>query len=613
MSSAVSPSNTGISDHAPTLVVANRGEIAVRVIRAAQSLSWRTVALHTPDDVSGRALSLADHTVALPTPGVAGYLDIDAVVAAAVEVGADAIHPGYGFLAERADFARRCEAEGITFVGPTADCLELFGDKVAARHAAEAAGLSVLAGSTGPATLAEAEALLERHGAIMLKAVAGGGGRGMRAVRHLDELGAAWERCVSEAEKSFGSPDVYVEQLVDVARHIEVQIVGDGTGEVVHLGERDCSVQRRNQKLVEIAPAPSLPVGLRSAICAAAVRLGASVSYANVGTVEFLLDAAAPLADDTPFWFIECNPRIQVEHTVTEQTTGVDLVQAQLRLARGAVLAELGLAHSITPQGWAIQARVNAETVNSDGQTLPATGAITVFDLAAGPGVRIDTACYAGATVDASYDSLLAKLIVHRPGGTFEEAATFLYRALCESRIDGVDNNLDLLRGIVRHPGLEGSSTAFFERHLAEFLEGEPHPVRQAPAPTIPTDAGRPRPAANIGVTIELAGGHYLVSTPLQGTVVSVEVAHGDTVGRGQLVAVIEAMKMEHEVFAEAGGVIAAIHAAPGDILWADQPVATISASGAVDESRSEEEAIDLDEIRPGLAEVLALRARMLD
>ncbi len=447
----------------------------------------------------------------------------------------------------------------------------------------------------------------------MLKAVAGGGGRGMRAVRNLDDLAPAWERCASEAQKSFGRADIYVEQLVEAARHIEVQIVGDGNGRVVHLGERDCSVQRRNQKLVEIAPAPGLPAALRLAICDAATRLGSSVGYANVGTVEFLLDASKPLTDDTPFWFIECNPRIQVEHTVTEQTTGVDLVETQLRLARGATLAEVGLESSVLPRGWSIQARVNAETVTSEGQTLPASGTIDTFDLAAGPGIRVDTGAYAGLAVGANYDSLLAKLVVHRTNGAFGDAATLLYRALCESRIDGVDTNLDLLRGIARHPGLEGATTAFFDRHLAEFLDGEPHPIRQAPAPTTATAAGRPRPAANVGITIDLAEGHYLVSTPLQGTVVSVEVEHGDTVIRGQLVAVIEAMKMEHEVFASASGVIAAIHAAPGDILWADQPVATVSASGDIAETQVEAETIDLDEIRPSLAEMLTLRARMMD
>ncbi len=620
------------------LLVANRGEIAVRIIRAAHGLGMSTVAVHTADDTAGRHLTMADEVAGLAGRGVGGYLDIDAVVAAAVAHGVDAVHPGYGFLAENATFARRCHDVGIGFVGPDADTLELFGDKVTARRVAASAGLRILEGSDQACTIEQAEELLTRHGAIMLKAVAGGGGRGMRAVRSVEELAPAWERCASEALKAFGNADVYVEQLVEQARHIEVQIVGDGSGAVVHLGERDCSVQRRNQKLIEIAPAPHLADDLRRQICDAATRLGQRVEYANVGTVEFLVDASwdGP-AEDTPFWFIECNPRIQVEHTVTEETTGIDLVQTQLRLAGGADLEQVGLGRSVPPRGWAIQARVNAETFSTNGQTLPSTGTVTAFELASGPGVRVDAAGYAGLVVGAGYDSLLAKLIVHRPSGSFAEAAEQLYRALCESRIDGVDTNLELLRGVVRHPGLAGASTAFFDEHLAEFLGGDAHPVRRPPVAAAEAVVAPSRAGAALGSDDPLAvlafgrsattssstetsrasppvpDGHQLITTPLQGTVVSIEVQVGGVVRAGQLVAVVEAMKMEHEVHAKVSGEVTVVHAGPGDILWADQALVTLVPAEVAGEEASTTEAVDLDEIRASLAEVLELRGRMMD
>ena len=343
------------------LMIANRGEIAIRIARAAADLGIRSVAVAPEDDANSLHLRVADEHALLPGRGVPAYLDIAALIEAAREANCDAVHPGYGFLAESAAFARACGEAGIAFVGPTPHLLDLFGDKVRAREAAAEAGVPVLAGSSEPATLEEAReffAALPAGGALMIKAVAGGGGRGTRIVREADELEAAWERCASEARTAFGNDALYLEQFAANARHIEVQVVGDQHGAVTHLRERECSIQRRHQKIIEIAPAPHLDDGLRSEILDAALRLARDVGYSSLGTIEFLVDGAAG-----EFWFLEANARLQVEHTVTEQVTGVDLVQSQLRIAQGETLADLGLAQAadpgngVRPRGYAVQTR----------------------------------------------------------------------------------------------------------------------------------------------------------------------------------------------------------------------------------------------------------------
>ena len=658
------------------LLVANRGEIACRVIRAGAALGIETVAIHTSDDGASPHVALADEVVALDGAGVAGYLDIDAVVAAAVAAGADAIHPGYGFLAENPAFAAACAEADIAFVGPTVAQLELFGDKTLARVAAAAAGVPVLAGSDGPATLDEAGELLRDHGAVMLKAVAGGGGRGMRAVTDPADLAQAWNRCQSEATTAFGAGELYVEQLVPRARHIEVQIVGDGA-EVVHLGERDCSVQRRNQKIVELAPAACLDDDQRATICEAATSLGRSVGYRGVGTVEFLVDAApAATEPGAGFWFIETNARIQVEHTVTEEVTGVDLVETQIHLAAGAGLADIGLTEPPPVRGWSIQARINAESIGPDGTTRPSAGTVTAAKLASGPGIRIDDAVHPGMTLNPAYDSLLAKLIVTRPSGSLDDAVAKLYRALCESHIDGVETNLGFLRNLAASGHLGAATTNLVSERLEELTAAGDHPIRyplgspatvaagtavgaavgtavgaavgtavgtagarlessdplavlefgQAAGPPVAADGssvgvggGSDRvgngshPATSALAELDGDPGLAAVLTPLQGTVVSIEVGVGDAVRSGQLVAVVEAMKMEHEVAAPAAGTIDRLVAAPGDTLWADQLLAVIAVGDRSDNLVEEEEAIDLDEIRPSLAEVFELRVKMYD
>jgi acetyl/propionyl-CoA carboxylase alpha subunit len=365
-----------------TLLVANRGEIAIRILRAAADAGLRTVAVHSEDDAACLHVRLADEARALRGVGPAAYLDVDGVIAAAKAAGADAVHPGYGFLAERADFAARSADAGLVFVGPRPEVLAIFGDKGRARMLAARLDVPLLPGTSGATSVEDARTFLAAEpagGAVVLKAIAGGGGRGMRVVRDPTALAEAFARCRSEAASAFGSGDLYVERYLPRARHVEVQIVGDGGGAAVALGERECSLQRRHQKLVEIAPSPSLGPALRARLIAAALRLAEEVRYGSLGTFEFLVDVAAG-ADDGAFYFLEANPRLQVEHTVTEAVTGVDLVATQLQLAGGAALAALGLGDrgGPAPRGHAIQLRVNMETMRADGEAKAGGGTLTV-------------------------------------------------------------------------------------------------------------------------------------------------------------------------------------------------------------------------------------------
>lgn len=387
------------------LLIANRGEIAIRIARACADLGIRSVAVFAEDDAASLHVRKADVALPLAGRGVAAYLDMDRLVALALEQGCEAIHPGYGFLAENGEFARRCQRAGIQFVGPQAEVLDLFGDKAAARALAERLEVPLVAGINRAVSVEEAEAFLEGLGdgaAVMLKALAGGGGRGMRAVEEVAQLADAYRRCRAEAQAAFGRDELYVEQRVARARHIEVQVLGDGSGAVSHLWERDCSLQRRQQKLLEIAPSPDLPEATREALIDCALRMAGAVRYRGIGTFEFLVD------DERPgrFYFMEANPRIQVEHTVTEEVTGVDLLHAQLRLAAGMELAALGLERPPAIGGCAVQLRINLETLAADGSARPAVGTIGAYEPPSGPGLRVDGYGYAGYRVSPSYDSL---------------------------------------------------------------------------------------------------------------------------------------------------------------------------------------------------------------
>ena len=448
-----------------TLLIANRGEIAVRIARTAAEMGLASVAVFSEDDAASLHTRRADTAVGLKGAGPAAYLDIDQVVAAAVSAGADAVHPGYGFLSENAAFARACAGAGLTFVGPSPETLELFGDKGRARALARQCGVPVLAGTDGRTTLQEARAFFAENGAVMVKALAGGGGRGMRPATTLEELEQAFERCASEAKAAFGIGDLYVERFLPRARHIEVQIVGDGVS-VVHLYDRECSLQRQRQKVVEIAPADMIAPALRERLFGYGVALGGAANYASLGTMEFLVDGDEVV-------FIEGNARLQVEHTVTEEVTGLDLVRLQLQIAAGRSLGELALTQDRVPapRGHSVQVRVNLETMAPDGSARPAGGMLSVFEPPSGPGVRIDGFGYAGYRTSARFDSLLAKLIVHSGSGGLSRAVAKAYRALSEFRIEGSATNIVFLQNLLARPEVAAGDvhTRFIETAMADL------------------------------------------------------------------------------------------------------------------------------------------------
>lgn len=597
------------------LLIANRGEIAIRIARAAAESGLTTVAIHPADDAASLHVRIADHAEQIPGRGARAYLDIEAVIAAAKAAGCDALHPGYGFLSENADLARRCAEEGITFVGPSPEALRLFGDKVAAKELAKRCDVPIIAGTVGPSSLEEIQTFFASLGdkpAVMIKAMAGGGGRGMRVVERAEDLADAYARCQSEAKAAFGYEGVYAERLIRNARHIEVQIIGDRHGGVSQLWERECTIQRRNQKLIEIAPSPSLSESLRNRIVEAAKALASMANYDSLGTFEFLVDGDAGEGAGV-YAFIEANPRLQVEHTVTEEVLAVDLVRAQLAVAGGATLASLGLDQSSVPRprGFAIQLRVNMETMDAKGATKPTGGTLAIFEPPSGPGVRVDTFGYAGYTTSASYDSLLAKVIVHGRGD-WAEAVAKAARTLREFRIGGVATNVPLLQAILAHADFKANrvSTSFIDRHVAELVEA----AQQFDRPLIATEGADNRSSAAAAASKEpVPEGAVAIAAPLQGTVVAITVAEGDVVRPGQQLAVIESMKMEHLVAAEQGGRIRRIVAADGVTLMQGEPILYFEPQDVEGDHVVAEQDVDLDAIRPDLAEMLARQANTLD
>jgi acetyl/propionyl-CoA carboxylase alpha subunit/acetyl-CoA carboxylase carboxyltransferase component len=594
------------------LLIANRGEIATRIARGAAELGIRTVAVFSEDDANSLHLRKTDETHALPGPGARAYLDVDAIVAAAQETGCDAVHPGYGFLSENAAFARACAGAQLTFVGPRPEVLDLFGDKVRAKALAATCGVQLIEGTKQATSREEAHAFFAALGpnaAMMIKAVAGGGGRGMRAVRSEADLNEAYARSRSEARAAFGNSEVYVERLIERARHIEVQIVGDRHGRISHLWERECTIQRRHQKLIEVAPSPFVSRDLRGHITDAARRMAKASHYDNIGTFEFLIDVAA---GDHAF-FIEANPRLQVEHTVTEEVFGVDLVKAQLGIAAGATLLELGLSQRDVPapRGFAMQLRINMETMDENGAAKPSGGTLATFEPPSGPGIRVDTFGYAGYRTNASFDSLIAKLIVHSRGPRFSDVVTKAYRALCEFRIGGVATNIGFLQALLRHANLVTNDidTNFIDRHLAELLDaGQNH--RQL---FVALDEPAPGAPVRTGASAVAPPGTVQVAAPLQGTVVAVDVAEGELVRPGQQIAVLEAMKMEHLVTTSTGGHVCRVIAKKGMLLMAGDPIAFLEPADVGHDAAEEAGEIDLDAIRPDLAEVISRHANVRD
>jgi acetyl-CoA/propionyl-CoA carboxylase biotin carboxyl carrier protein len=572
------------------VLVANRGEIAVRVMRACREEGIASVAVHARDEIDPLHARYADEAVELASEQPLPYLDSAAILRAAMQTGADAVHPGYGFLAENAAFAEACTAAGVTFIGPPASAIATMGDKVQARRAATAANVPVVPGTAGPVDAAGAREFGARVGyPIALKAAAGGGGRGFRVAHSADEVADAWAGASGEATRYFANATVYAEKYFDNPRHIEVQVIADQHGSVVALGERDCSIQRRHQKLVEESPSPAISAEIRAAMNDTAERLARAVGYVNAGTLEFLYE-------DGQFYFLEMNTRIQVEHPVTEQVTGIDLVREQLRVAAGEPLSFTRLAQ---PWGHAIECRINAEDPARDFSPTP--GTLVTFLPPGGFGVRVDTGFVAGSTIEPRFDSLIAKLIVW--GRDRTEALSRLDRALADFKIEGVATTIPLFRALIRTPEFAAGTydTKYLERsglasRLAPYVpspaadamdgvinvevDGRPYRVKLPDNLKLAARGSRRATARHAGkhssTTVTRAPSGNALHSPIQGTVLSVAVQPGATVAAGELICVIEAMKMENEITAHQAGKVAEVHARAGATVQVGSPLVVI-------------------------------------
>ena len=599
------------------VLIANRGEIAIRIARAAAGLGMESVSVHHPADALGLHTRVTNESRVIE--GAAGssidpvraYLDIEAMIAAAKASHADCIHPGYGFLSENANFAARCTEESITFVGPKPETLALFGDKTKARALAESLGIPIIPGSPQAVeSAAEAEKVAAKIGyPVMLKAAAGGGGRGMRAVASAAEVASAFARCQSEAQAAFGDGSVYVEKLVARPRHIEVQILADTHGGIVHLYERDCSVQLRNQKMVEIAPAPGLDQKLRQRVLDAALQLARAANYVNAGTVEFLV-----VPESGEFFFIECNPRIQVEHTITEQAMRFDLVEAQFRIAAGETLKALGLADQkaiIAPPGYAIQVRIVAG----------GAGTLTGYKEPTGPGIRVDSCGYLGYAPAPQFDPMFAKLIGESNSTqSFVSAVDRTLRALDEFHIAGIPTNQRQLRAILSHPTFRAGDarTTFMGEHpdianpstaiasasgSLALLEQQAATLRGGKTMQALASAQ----AGNSGLTVPQ--GEEGVASPMAGALIELPVEVGATVEAGATLMVISAMKMESVITAPCAGVVTGIRPTEiSAIVAAGQIVATIAPSQLLNGAGTARQYSE-DTWAPMLADVAALQA----
>ena len=584
------------------VLVANRGEIAVRVMRTLRELGIDAVAVYSEADRDALHAAFADEAFLLgPGPAAESYLRGDLVIEVARRAGAEAIHPGYGFLAENAAFARDVEAAGLVWIGPPADAIEAMGSKIAARARMRDAGVPVVPGTTAPAgSAAEVRAAADEIGyPIAVKASAGGGGKGLRVARSPEDVDRAFEVAQREGEAYFADSAVYVERYLDDPRHVEVQIVADGHGNVVHLGERDCTIQRRHQKLVEETPSPAVGPELRARIGALAVDAARAVAYRSAGTIEGLLTA------DGEYFFLEMNTRVQVEHTVTEAVTGIDIVREQLLVAAGQPLSVAQ--DDVVLRGHAIECRINAEDVSRG--FLPAPGRITAYREPAGIGVRVDSGVRSGDEISDLYDPLIAKLVVHDVDR--EHARRRMLRALEEFVIAGPTNLLGFHRALLETPcfvaggtcnGIvesdelarrageldaarsaaiaatsdgRGTASSLRQQRISVEIDGRRHEVRiHAPEPPW-AEVARRHKARSKGIAGEATGA---VASPMQGVVLSVAVGVGDAIGAGELICVVEAMKMENELVAHRDGVVAALHVTPGQQVALGDVVCVIDA-----------------------------------
>ena len=575
----------------PRVLIANRGEIAVRIIRTCREMNLPTVAVYSDADRDALHVDMADEAFRIgPPPPTESYLNVEDLLHAARASRATLIHPGYGFLAENADFARAVGEAGMTFVGPPPEAMQTMGDKVAARRAAERAGVPVVPGTADPVDVGEAAREAERIGfPVAVKAAFGGGGKGMRVVQSAQDLDQALERAAREAGAYFGRPEVYLERYLERANHVEAQVLADARGSFSFLGERDCSLQRRYQKLVEESPSPVVDRDLRARIGEAALALAKEAGYTNAGTVEFMVDA------DGSFYFLEMNTRLQVEHPVTEFVAGVDLVALQLMVA-------LGERVEVEPRarGHAIECRINAEDPYRD--FLPGPGRVSEYREPGGPFVRTDAGVTAGRTIPGEYDSLIAKLIVW--GEDRERARRRMLRALTEYRIEGVPSTIPFHRWVLDTDEFRAGThhTRFVEQALGETelptYEDRPQPPaaggsqevtpstvvvevggRRVPVRIFdPAAQGPPKPPITGAKASHAHHAGDVLSAPMQGTILQVMVEEGQEIAAGDVVCILEAMKMENHIVATRDGVVTNLAVQAGQVVDTGQTLAVIEA-----------------------------------
>ncbi len=578
------------------VLVANRGEIAIRVFRTLRELGLDSVAVYSEADRAALHVSYADEAYLIgPPPAAESYLKIERLVETAVRAGAGAVHPGYGFLAENAAFARAVEAAGLVWIGPPADAIELMGSKTRARQAMQAAGVPIIPGTTDPVGSPEALlALADELGyPLLIKAAAGGGGKGMEEVHGPDDVERAFATAQRQGQSYFANPEVYVEKLIVDPRHVEVQVLADGHGNVIHLGERDCTIQRRHQKLVEETPSPAVDDALRAHIGRIGVDAARAAGYRSAGTIEGLL------TQDGEYFFMEMNTRIQVEHTVTEEVTGIDLVREQVRIALGEPLSVTQ--EQVELRGHAIECRINAEDAANG--FLPSPGVVTAYSEPSGPGVRVDSGVAAGSEISGVYDPMVAKLIVH--GVDREHARRRMLRALDEFVIAGPKTLLGFHKALLEHECFVRGETC---AGIVESKELSARAAELEPSTVVASQNGRTverRRSIEIdGRRFDVrvlepeqpwrelarkrserarsggAGGTDAIASPMQGTVLSVAVADGDLVETGQVLCIVEAMKMENEVRAPHGGVVAELSVAAGEPVSAGQVICVLEPEG---------------------------------
>jgi acetyl-CoA/propionyl-CoA carboxylase biotin carboxyl carrier protein len=570
----------------PKLLIANRGEIAVRIIRTCREMGIPSVAVYSDADRDALHVELADEAYRIgPALATDSYLSIGAILEAASQSNATLVHPGYGFLAERAHFAQAVDEAGFTFVGPSPQAIEQMGDKAAARRIADAAGMPIVPGTRDPVDVDRAKKEAPRVGyPLLVKAAFGGGGKGMHVVRDAGHLEDSLKRAAREAQSYFGRPEVFLERYVDGAHHIEAQVLADAHGNVAFLGERDCSVQRRHQKLIEETPSPLVDDELRERFAEAATSLVREAGYVNAGTIECILD------EDGSFFFLEMNTRLQVEHTVTEMVTGLDLVALQIDVALGGSIANL----QVSPRGHAIQCRINAEDPGRN--FLPGPGRVTRFEEPGGPFVRLDTGVTEGRDIPGDYDSMFAKLIVS--GADREQARRRMLRALDEFVVEGVPTTIPVNRWILETEEFKNSThtttwleTVLGDAHLpaqADLSQGAPTRAPRARDILVEVD-GRRVPVRIFDERREVApkapsghGAHHgehvhgEIRAPMQGTIVKVLVEKGQPIQAGDVVCILEAMKMENHIASTREGEITELPIRPGQVVETGQLLAVI-------------------------------------